>query len=235
MAVLGDGLGGHGGGDVASAIAVEALLDAAGSAGVPGTSGDPSGRGWAAAELRAAFESANRSIFDAALDGRGARKMQTTLSALALSPGSAYLGHVGDSRIYRLRNGVLDLLTTDHTQAMEMLRLRLITPAQAAAHPARHALTRSLGADIAVRPDLRREALQAGDTFLICSDGLWGALGAAEIGLTLGASPARAAEQLVARAIERDGDDNASALVVRVQAAGQAPAAPPRRWRWFLP
>jgi len=183
--------------------------------------------------LRSSFDIANRAIFDAALEGAGARRMQTTMSALLLRPGEAHLGHVGDCRTYRLRDDDLTLLTTDHTQVMEMLRMRLITPEQAADHPARYALTRSLGAELLLRTDVRKESLEAGDCFLVCSDGLWGKLDAAEIRSALGAELDSACEGLVAKAVERGGEDNATVIAVRVLESGEAPARP-QGWRRFF-
>lgn len=224
--VVADGLGGYGGGDVASRLAVGELLERFGAAADAGAR--------RASLVRAAFTAANQRVFDAALSGEGARRMQTTLTALLLVPGEAHIGHVGDSRIYRARGDILDLLTTDHTQVMEMLRMRLIRPDQAADHPARHALTRSLGADIAVRADVRAESLADGDTFLLCSDGLWSKVDAREIQEALGGDLRTACERLVHLSVERGGEDNASAVAVRVERAG-SPADRPRGWRRFLP
>jgi protein phosphatase len=216
-----DGLGGYGGGDVAAGLAVEACLDHTqknvGSGRVSGT-------------LRGAFYRANQAIFDAAIGGRGGRKMQSTLSALAITPGEAHLAHVGDSRVYRRHHGELEVLTSDHSQVMELLRMHIITPEQAIDHPARYALTRSVGGDITVRVDIRSERLDSGDTFLLCSDGLWSNVTASEITDALAHPPADACERLVQLALDRGGDDNATAMVIRVREAGQRPEAP-QGWR----
>jgi serine/threonine protein phosphatase PrpC len=217
-----DGLGGYGGGDVASGLAVEACLDGARSS--------LSGGGRASGALRSAFYRANQAIFDAALGGRGGRRMQSTLSALVMTPGEAHLGHVGDSRIYRRHGGELEILTADHSQVMDMLRMRLITPEQAVDHPARYALTRSVGGDITVRVDIRTEQLESGDVFLLCSDGLWSNVTSSEIADALHRSPEEACRRLVDLALERGGDDNATAMAVRVCEAGQRPEAP-QGWR----
>jgi protein phosphatase len=212
-----DGLGGYGGGEVASGLAVESSLThvqkkhAAGSR-VPSS-------------VRDAFNLANQTILDAAHSGQGGRKMQSTLSTLVFTPGEAHLGHVGDSRIYRRRDGELDLLTNDHSQVMELLRLHIITPEQAVDHPARYALTRSVGGDIMVRIDVRTEALLEGDGFLLCSDGLWSNVTSSEIAAAMAESPAAACKRLVDLALERGGDDNATALAIRVCVAGERPEA----------
>jgi PPM family protein phosphatase len=217
-----DGLGGYGGGDVASGMAVEASLDQAqrslaGGGRIPGI-------------LRDAFNRANQAILDAAIAGRGGRKMQSTLSTLVMTPGEAHLGHVGDSRVYRRRAGELELLTTDHSQVMELLRMHIITPEQAITHPARYALTRSVGGDITVRTDVRNERLEQDDTFLLCSDGLWSNVTSTEIAAALARPPAEACRALVDLALGRGGDDNATAMAIRVREAGQRPETP-QGWR----
>jgi protein phosphatase len=217
-----DGLGGYGGGEVASGMAVEATLiqaqrSLAGGGRVPGV-------------LRDAFNRANQAILDAAIAGQGGRKMQSTLSALVITPGEAHLGHVGDSRVYRRRAGELELLTTDHSQVMELLRMHIITPEQAIEHPARYALTRSVGGDITVRTDVRNERLDPDDMFLLCSDGLWSNVTSSEIAEALSRPPLGACGQLVDLALARGGDDNATAMVIHVREAGQRPEAP-QGWR----
>jgi serine/threonine protein phosphatase PrpC len=217
-----DGLGGYGGGEVASGLAVEACLDHA--------QRDGAGGGRLTGSLRAAFYRANQAIFDAAIGGRGGRKMQSTLSALAITPGEAHLAHVGDSRVYRRHHGELEVLTADHSQVMELLRMHIITPEQAVDHPARYALTRSVGGDITVRVDVRTERLDSDDAFLLCSDGLWSNVTASEIVEALAHAPGEACERLVKLALDRGGDDNATAMVVRVREAGQRPETP-QGWR----
>jgi len=219
---IADGLGGYGGGDVAAGVAVDTSLDQARrsiSAGgrIPGS-------------IRDAFNRANQAIFDAAISGSGGRRMQSTLDLLVITPGEAHLGHVGDSRIYRRREGGLDLLTTDHSQVMELLRMHIITPEQAIEHPARYALTRSVGGGITVRTDIRNERLEPDDTFLLCSDGLWSNVASSEIAECLAGTPAEACGRLVDLALDRGGDDNATAMVVRVSEAGQRPETP-QGWR----
>ena len=210
-----DGLGGYGGGDIAAGMAVDASLAQAQRA--------LAGGGRVAGTLRDAFNRANGAILDAALGGRGGRKMQSTLSALVITPGQAHLGHVGDSRVYRRREGELELLTTDHSQVMELLRMHIISPEQAIDHPARYALTRSVGNDITVRTDIRSENLDTEDAFLLCSDGLWSNVTSSEISEAMDRAPAETCRWLVDLALGRGGDDNATAMAIRVRAAGQRP------------
>jgi serine/threonine protein phosphatase PrpC len=224
--VVADGLGAYGGGDVASRMAVDTMLQHA--------SGHGGTEVRAPRLIRSAFEAANLGIFNAALSGEGTSKMQTTMSALVLAPGEAHVGHVGDGRVYRLRGETVDLLTSDHTQVMEMLRLRMITPEQAAEHPARHALTRSLGAELITRTDVRQEPLAARDCFLLCTDGLWGKVDLPEIrGALAGDDLDAACSALVDLSIDRGGEDNATVVIVRVV---RTPEAKPKTqgWRRFF-
>jgi PPM family protein phosphatase len=218
--ILADGMGGHAAGEVASRLAVETILDR-------WTRGDPltppSG-------LRAAVRAANEEIMDTAREP-GKRGMGTTLTALALAGREAHVAHVGDSRAYLVRDGVCQQLTNDHSRVGEMLRMKLITPEQAATHPARSQLTQSLGADPLVRVDLIREQLHAGDVFVLCCDGLWDVVtraeiaeAAAELGTTL-RHASELAEHLVDTAIKRESADNVTALVVHVTSDQPVPPA----------
>lgn len=220
-----DGLGAYGGGDIASGLAISELLERA-----AGAAPDEVRH---ASLLRDASSAANQRVFDAALSGLGTRKMQTTLTALILSPGELHIGHVGDCRAYRLRGDLLELLTTDHTQVMEMLRLKLISPEQATDHPARNALTRSLGSELIVRTDIGRETTADGDRYLLCSDGLWSKVDAGEIASALRSGVASACRMLVDLAVKRGGEDNASALAIAVHRAGLRPPSEPA-WRRFF-
>jgi serine/threonine protein phosphatase PrpC len=111
--------------------------------------------------------------------------------------------------------------------------MRLISPEQAHDHPARYALTRSLGGELIVRTDVRKEDLVDGDTFLVCSDGLWGKLDIAEIRSALAGEVETAIATLVDLAIERGGEDNATGLLLRVEHAGESEARP-AGWRRFF-
>src|SRR5690348_10118756 len=120
--------------------------------------------------LRGGVRAANTAVCDAGLDA-GQRGMGTTLCALTLAGAEAFIANVGDSRCYRVRDGQCDQLTTDHSRVAEMLRMRMLTPEQAVNHPARSMLTRSLGADLMVQPDVVKETTRLGDTFVLCTDG----------------------------------------------------------------
>ena len=219
-----DGLGGHNAGDVASRLVVESLARSL-DAGV-----DRAER-W----VRNAFTAANLAVYDHAMEHHDVHGMQSTATALLLEGNRAVIGHVGDCRAYLLRGGDVDLCTTDHSRAMEMLRMRIITPEEAVDHPMRNQLTRSLGAEVLLQVDVTRRDVAAGDTFVLCCDGLWSEVSRAEIAEIAGGSPPDAAARaLVDAALERDAPDNVSVIVVRVDvlAAGNAEARG-RRLRWW--
>jgi len=222
--LVADGMGGHAAGEVASRTAVESLLEEWRSNEADDVS----------KALRAAARKANTAVYDASLTNSRSG-MGTTLTALALSGREAVIAHVGDSRAYLVRGDSCRQLTSDHSRVGEMLRMKLITPEQAARHPARSQLTRTIGTDINVQVDILREPLRDGDTFLLCSDGLWDEVAAHEIAAAarslLGPGPDAmvAAEQLVATAVSRGAADNVTAVLVRVVTVPPVPASGAKR------
>jgi len=223
--VLADGLGGHASGEVASRRAVEAAIRA-------WTTGAP---GAPLQALRTAARSANVAVFDAGLE-RGNRGMATTFTALTLAGRQAIVAHVGDSRCYLVRRGACSQLTDDHSRVGEMLRAGLLTPDQAANHPSRSMITRTVGSEPAVQADLIRQDTEAGDTFVLCSDGLWDVVASDDIASVVAAlgtpgtpTVAEVADHLVELALGRDTPDNVTVLVVRVSTDRPVPSAGARR------
>ncbi|HEU5315623.1 MAG TPA: protein phosphatase 2C domain-containing protein [Chloroflexota bacterium] len=218
-----DGVGGQNAGEIASRVAVDVLAQEYYSPRAPHQ---------IETALRQALQAANLSVYNQAHGPDAAlRMMQTTLAVVVLAGRQAYVGHAGDTRVYLARSGAVSQLTSDHSEAAELLKLRLITPEQANVHPRRSVLTRALGASPLMRPDFQRAPLQAGDRFLICTDGLWGELPVDALRDALLAAPPGEAEQacagLLTLALERGGSDNVSHVVVDVLDPGPAaPAAP---------
>lgn len=158
---------------------------------------------------------------------------QTTLTAIALTGGTGNVAHVGDSRLFRLRDGMIELLTNDHTQVRELVRMRVIKPEQALTHPGRHLLTRSIGGDLIVRVDERASAPAVGDVYLLCTDGLWGAITSMEAHAAMAGDLAQGVANLVRRSAEVGGDDNASVIALRVTDLGGRPdLSSPAGWRF---
>jgi protein phosphatase len=145
--------------------------------------------------------------------------MGTTLSALALVQDAAWTAHVGDSRIYRLREGFLDRLTRDHTWVEDVVSTGALTRDEAERHQYRHVLTRAIGTEEDLQADVDQHELSSGDTFLLCSDGLMNHVSDLRIHEVLESeSPSPACWTLVGDALLGGGSDNTTVMVVRVDA-----------------
>jgi serine/threonine protein phosphatase PrpC len=223
--VVADGMGGHAAGEVASRLATETVL-ASWANGAPAAP---------AAALRDAVRRANAAVLDASHEV-GRRGMGTTVVALTFAGTEALIANVGDSRAYRVRERECTQLTTDHSRVAEMLRMRMISPEQAATHPARSMLTRSLGAELMVQIEISKEPLRKDDTFVLCTDGVWDVVPRTDIADVVAAldkgelaTTADAAALLVGTAIERGAADNVTAVVVRLTSDRPIPAAGGRR------
>jgi protein phosphatase len=205
--VIADGMGGHQAGEVASAVAVETVLDAYFRADA-----DPS------TALRGAVAAANRRVCEAAGSSPEWEGMGSTLVACAIVDGTACVAHVGDSRAYLVRDGRCIRLTRDHLWVIETLAL---DDAAAARHPRRNVLSRAIGVDEAVEADCVVHPLAPGDRVLLCTDGLTNAVQDDEIhALLLRPTPRAAARRLVALARLRRTRDNASTIAVFVDPPG---------------
>jgi serine/threonine protein phosphatase PrpC len=162
-----DGMGGHRGGDVASALALEAFVSTA--LAPDGEADDAGRRGQALVE---GVKEANQRVLERGEADRDLRGMGTTLTALLAEPDRLHLAHVGDSRAYLLRDGSLKQLTEDHTLVQRMVREGRLTPDEAARHPQRSILTRALGVEDDLHVDELTLDVHAGDRVLLCTDGL---------------------------------------------------------------
>ncbi len=200
-----DGMGGHQGGETASADARDALIAFA------------AGKTPDAATLRQGIETANRAVFEHARTDPSLEGMGTTLTALWVGEKEIFLGHVGDSRCYRWRNGVLEQLSRDHSMVAEMAEMGLITPEQAAHHPMRNIITRAIGTQAAVKVDTAVFPRVQGDLYLVCSDGLNSMVEDEDIAEILhsAASDREAAESLVEEALACGGHDNVTVMLLR--------------------
>ncbi len=220
--VVADGMGGHNGGEVAAAIAVDEMAKADGVASVD--------------DLIEAVQTANREIVDRSKLEPELRGMGTTLVALVgmTVDESARLGvaNVGDSRLYRVTDHALTQITEDHTLVEALVRDGRLTPEEALTHPQRNIVTRALGIDEKVLVDTWELAPVAGDRYVLCSDGLFNELSSAEMLDVLREveEPAEAAVALVNAACDAGGRDNVTVVIVDVvDADGAADEAPPDR------
>lgn len=231
--VVADGMGGHNAGDIASKLATVSLrnfYEATLTGDLPDA---PSGDGYAelpfdARRLATAVRKANRDVFEISSTYRQHHGMGSTVVAayLAREGGVFHVAHVGDSRCYRYREGNLVQLTHDHSLINDALALKPdLTPEELARLP-KNIITRALGMREDVKVDIRSEDVDANDIFLLCSDGLSGMVTEEEIGRVLGAAYAiegsdlrEACETLVSLANEAGGNDNITAILVRIEEA----------------
>jgi serine/threonine protein phosphatase PrpC len=206
---LADGVGGHQDGEVASRLAIGTLL-AGFQEAAPGEAH--------AALLQRLVQSANEHVHDTGLATASAgRSMATTVVVCALRFDRATVAHVGDSRCYLIRHGRAHTLTRDHTLANEQFRIGLFSPGVVDS-PSRHMLSRSVGTELFVSADVSEHRVMAGDVLLLCSDGLHGAVSAADMAEAVAAGDLQAsAERLVKLANDRDGSDNVSLQLIRVR------------------
>ena len=208
LLIVADGMGGHRGGATASRLAAETVkTQYLGS----DTTDIPTA-------LKDSLSRANSKIFQEAQSNPDLRGMGTTTSVLAVREGLGWLAHVGDSRIYRVREDKIEQLTDDHSLVATMVREGLLTTAEAETHPRRNVLQRSMGVAEDVEIDLRGPIeLRQGDTFILCSDGLHGVVKEEELKEVSQLSIEAAAEEFVRRALERGAPDNVTVIVARVE------------------
>jgi|SRR5262245_7876866 len=200
LAIIADGMGGHAAGETASNMAVSII-----SRVYYADPADPN------SSLARAFAEANRSIHELGLSDPACTNMGTTCTALSLIDGEAYYAHVGDTRLYLIRNGAAYLLSEDHSYVMELVRRGVLKAEEAAGHPERNLLLNSLGPRPEIKASLWRRpmSVKCGDRFLLCSDGLHQLVSDSEIAeISASADISTACASLVALAKERGGYDN---------------------------
>ena len=205
--VVADGVGGSRAGEVASKEATQRLI----------TCYYQSARKPQRA-LQEAFTQSNLHICDLGYTHPEYRRMQTTLTTLTLVDNRVHIGHVGDSRIYRVRRGEIEQLTNDHSEVGELVRMALITAEEARHHPRRNIITRTVGGDLLLRPDFRSEPVDEAEI----------------VAATTQYCAADACRYLVDLALERGSDDNISVQAVKVLALGPQSAEPAGRTNGLL-
>ncbi len=218
--VVADGMGGHLGGEVASDLAVKTVINVFESSGKlkrKKIKRNQSG-------LLDAVEQANHQIIQTATEDSSLKGMGTTLCAVMLgvqeNENPAFvIANIGDSRVYQFSNENLKQTTEDHSLVADLVRAGELTTQEAARHPQRNVLTRALGIDAASKTDIYELAINDGDKYLLCSDGLFNELSEVRITeiLTEVSDPQIASEMLVNEAVEAGGHDNVTAMVLTVQ------------------
>jgi len=212
--IVADGMGGHAAGEVASEMAVQivtrelATIRDLGDGVVP--------------HVASALKSANQAIFRRTLAEVDKQGMGTTVSVLLLAGERYLIGQVGDSRAYLLRRGEFQQLTKDHSYVQEQVDAGFLTPEQARYHPYSNVITRCVGANDSVEPDVFSGQVRDGDVFLVASDGLTGMVDDRRLQqlLSSNAQPRRVVDALIAEANGRGGLDNITAVLVQVHKVG---------------
>ena len=229
VAVLADGMGGYAAGEVASGMACDFIKAELGrwlhEASAAASDADVK------RAMDICVDNANQAIFGAANSNPTYAGMGTTLVLGVFRPGRLLMGHIGDSRGYRWRNGVLQQITKDHSLLQEQIDAGILTPEQAQYSANKNLVTRALGVEDVVLLESHQHDLLHGDVILMCSDGLSDMLTDPEIAGVLAAYPhslPEMGEALVAAANEAGGRDNIAVVLVRAQ--GDADPAPRSWW-----
>jgi len=210
LAIVADGMGGHQAGDIASQMAIDIIESELTTIhwGMPVEE--------CKTALRQAIELANERIYEFASQRENYHGMGTTVVAIIASQELLIIGHIGDSRAYKISGDAITQLTEDHSLVYELVKNGQITPEEADHHPRRNWITRALGTEPGVEVDLYEYTWREGETVLICSDGLSGLVDANEIWNIIqnNAELDAAAERLIARALDAGGDDNVTVVLL---------------------
>lgn len=204
--VVADGMGGHLAGEVASAMAIDAIKEMAQKHDIASIT-----------LLKEAVLSAHEAICARAQENTNCSGMGTTISAMWRGGHYMYVAHVGDSRIYRMRGGKFEQITQDHSLVQELVRAGIITPEEAKTHPRRNIITRALGTQGENAPDLLAADMEPGDLWLLCTDGLCGMISDLDIMGVLSSSDNldKMADSLIEKALAAGGRDNVTLILCR--------------------
>jgi len=211
LAVIADGMGGYEGGQEASRLAVQTVRAVY----------DKVFRDDPQAALMEAFAAAHQRIRGYAEEHPEFQGMGTTCTALAVLERQLYFAHVGDSRLYLVRNGKISRLTRDHSYVGRLVESGIVRSEDAETHPQRHILTAALGSGMEIAADISPQAitLEEQDRLVLCTDGLWSLVNEQEVAAVIHKkNPADACRELVKMALQRGGPDNITVLVLRVAA-----------------
>ena len=210
LAILADGMGGHRGGEMASAITVSTLLELISNETVKHSTADRL--------LHNAITQANKNVYNSSKTNPHYRGMGTTIVAVLFYDNCFTVAHVGDSRLYRLRNGQLEQITRDHSFVQEQIELGQHTAEQARKSSNKNLITRAIGIDNEVQIDIQKDAAMAGDIYLLCSDGVNDMLDDNLIKATLvdnSGDLEKAASEIIRLANEQGGKDNISVFLAK--------------------
>lgn len=219
LLAVADGMGGQNAGEVASGLAVKNVADWFRAA---------SFENFSPQLLEDMFASVNAAVWNHSQEHPETSGMGTTMTMVLFHGSQALVGHIGDSRLYRLRDQKLTQITNDHSLVGEQVRMGKLSPEAARVHPTRHILSRVMGSRQFVVPDIFATELQPGDVLLLCSDGLSGMIEDQQLEkLLTSSSVPQAAKTLVTAANRAGGKDNSTVVVARIE---QLPVSFPGRF-----
>jgi len=222
LVVLADGMGGHRGGEIASGLTVEKIIDTVQQnlpAIEPGQADPDSGLSLESSCIQEAVESVNQLVFKTAKDRPELNGMGSTVVVLLFHNNTLTLAHIGDSRCYRFRGDNLEQITKDHSLNQELIDRGFYTPEEARKSKNKNMITRALGIGRTVVADIQEDKVKIGDIYLLCSDGLTDLVEDEYISLTIkkfSDNPEEAAKQLIAKANENGGRDNVSVMLCQI-------------------
>lgn len=224
--MVADGMGGHASGEVASKLAVDSIREF-----FQATSADPEATwpykmdktmGYEENRLITGIKLANRRIFEASRQETRLRGMGTTIVSLFAVRDGCLIGHVGDSRVYRMRDGKVDQMTEDHSLLNDYLKMKPMTAAEIAEFPHKNVIVRALGMKESVKVDVVFDTPKSGDVYILCTDGLSGPVKNDEIAAIAGSTPdiKGVAKALIDRANQNGGPDNITVVLCKWIGAG---------------
>ena len=223
LVVLADGMGGHRGGEVASSMTVDTVIDTL-QHSLPNISAgeidEASGFSRESICIQDAVVEANQKVFQASETNPEHKGMGTTIVVLQFYNNSFSLAHIGDSRCYRVRADKFEQITKDHSLLQELIDRGFYTPEEARKSMNKNLVTRALGIDPVVMPDIQEDIVLKNDLYLLCSDGLTDLVEDEDIYLTIkqfSANLEEAAKQLITKANQNGGKDNISVMLCRIE------------------
>ena len=208
--IIADGMGGYKGGEIASKLAIDSSKNYI----LNNFEEAKKDKEKIIELLRSAIEYANMVIYEKSKEIEALNSMGTTIDICLIHSGRAYIGHVGDSRVYRLRKEIFRKLTTDHSYVEQLLKQGNITKEEAYNHPKKNMLTKALGCTAFVEPDILVRGFQKNDILLMCTDGLTNMIKENQICQIIKEDPEKATENLVNKSIEFGGLDNITAVII---------------------
>ncbi len=210
--IIADGMGGHNSGEVASRIAVESVTKA-----LQNNPAEFADSGQIPDRLEMLVVEANREVYIKSMDNSGDHGMGTTMTLAVISGDMIYIAHVGDSRLYLIRNSEIKRITTDHSYIEELVKKGSLTREEAERHPQKNIITRALGLPGDIEVDRYDLKIEDEDSFVICTDGLTNMLTEEEIiRIAAGSDPEEACSRMVEAANGNGGEDNITVIVIRI-------------------